>query len=117
MILHILHECTIDGETVRHRAPIDYSEVRLNSGAVRLEGRRCDGSRIEVHGRWTSRALVTSASGIPIGDPDGYERTMYEAGTGAEYISRCHGPWEILIEFPDQVEPEPEQDALFGGAA
>ena len=47
MRLQLLHDCRLSGHTVRHRTPIDYREVKLNSGHLRLEGTRCDGTPIE----------------------------------------------------------------------
>ena len=54
MILTPLHDCDVDAmfgtRTVRHRASFDFTEVKLNSGHLRLEGVRCDGTPIALYG-------------------------------------------------------------------
>jgi len=114
MILHLLHDCTLAGKTVRHREGIDYAEVNLNSGHLRLEGTRCDGSRIEAYGNRNGRSLVAWNENADAHDSDRYERTMWEAGQ--EWISRDYGPWEPLIDLPEQV-PDGEQPSLLDALA
>lgn len=114
MRLHLLHDCTINGAVVRHREAIDYREIKLNDGNYRLSGTRCDGHWIEAIGQWRGRVLIASNTNAPPSDPDRYERNMWEAGR--EWISRNHGPWEPLIEFPDQPEAVGSYESdLFGG--
>lgn len=119
MILHLLHDCTLAGRIVRHREGIDFTEVKLNSGHLRLEGTRCDGSAIEAYGnrggsRRSGRSLVAYSENADSNDPDRYERVMWEAGQ--EWISRDYGPWEPLIDLPEQV-PDGEQPSLLDALA
>lgn len=108
MILHLLHDCG----TTRHRAPIEYREVKLNSGHLRLEGTRCDGTAIEVYAnRLNTHEVVVYNANADVHDPDRHERTMLDENTGQEWVSRHYGPWEPLAEV--EPRPEPEQDALF----
>ena len=111
MILHLLHDC---GST-RHRAPIEFREVKLNSGHLRLEGVRCDGTAIEAYANpVNANELVAYNANADAHDPDRHERTMLDRRTGEEWISRSYGPWQPLVEFADQPAPlGPEQAALF----
>ena len=112
MMLSVIHDCQIAGKTVRHREAIDYREVKLNTGHLRLEGTRCDGTGIEAYAnRLANGDLVAYNENADTHDPDRHERTMREVSTGREWISKHYGPWELLLdEFPDQ--PGPEQPSL-----
>ncbi len=105
MLLHLLHDCRIDGKPVRHRDPIQMHEVKLNSGSVRLVGTRCDGSAIEAYGQWKGGTLITDGEFLPT------ERTMYEPSTERQWVSVNHGPWALV------AAEEPTQPDLFGGLA
>ena len=115
MKLSLIHDCRIYGQTVRHREPIELTEVKLNSGHLRLEGTRCDGTAIEAYANRQPNCIVAYNENADAHDPDRYERTMYEFSSGREWISKKYGPWEELIDLPDQ--PGPDQPDLFGGAA
>jgi hypothetical protein len=114
MKISLLHACRINGQTVRHRAPLDWTEVKLNSGHLRLGATRCDGTSIEAYGnRLANGDLVAYNENADTHDPDRHERTMYEFSTGREWISKHYGPWELLLdEFPGQPTTEPEQPSL-----
>lgn len=100
-----LHDCRRDGGWVRHRAPITYRRVRLNSGDVRLDGVRCDGTPIALY-------CQRLPSGDLVADPhDTHERYLIEAG-GAVWVSSQAGPW-LPLEDGCGVE----QPSLFGEAS
>ena len=115
MNLSLLHDCRLSGQTVRHRTPIDYREVKLNSGHLRLEGIRCDGTPIEAYANRNGNTLVAYNENADSHDPDRHERTMCNTDTGEQWISRHYGPWTPISEFDEPTGPM--QDALFGGAA
>jgi hypothetical protein len=112
VILHLLHDCTLDGQTVRHHVAVDYREIALHGGAYRLAGTRCDGTAIEAIGQRIPGGIIASNSCATPGDPDRYHRQWLEFATGTEYVSRDHGPWEPLIEFPEQPEVCADQPSL-----
>ena len=47
LTLSVLHDCVIDGQTVRHTAPVDITEVLAVTLGTRYRGTRCDGTAIE----------------------------------------------------------------------
>lgn len=94
MKLPLLHDCAIDGQWVRHRMEIDCAEVKLNSGAIRFEGTRCDGTPIHTIGHCAGAAITT--------DPcTTYDERLMIQGKHM-WRSLNYGPWEPLIDFPDQ---------------
>lgn len=105
--LPLLHDCRHEGEWLRHRTVIACVEHRLNSGGVRMEGVRCDGTPIHAIGRRT-------AHGLELDPCTAYDERLRVDGDRA-WRSVGGGPWEPLVDLEGTA---PDQDVLsLGGAA
>ncbi len=102
----VLHDCRRAGEWVRHRATVTFRHVRLNSGQVRLEGVRCDGTPLHL-------ICTRLPTGDLVANPhDTYERYLIER-SGGVWVSVKAGPWEPLGGDGDAAE----QPSLFGATS